>query len=122
MTWHLLRLFYLLGITLIELIMSLTQLVAQTQKKTKCKITKLLRGSFTLEELETLQQYLPAYLKLKRIHGKKYEGFWEPLWEYFFAKHALKPLTDAQIAAGVDVDKQREQVKKVSEITTVIYH
>ena len=59
-------------------------------------------------------------MKLKKVHGKKYEAFWNPLWNEYFTKHALKPLTEADVAGGMDEAKQRELIKKVRNTVTIL--
>lgn len=82
--------------------------------------TTPLRGTFTAEEVAFLKNWLPRYMATKRLPGKKLLGFWEPMWENYWASHPLPPLTAEQLSSGVDQgDRQGERagiIQKVSEI------
>lgn len=82
-----------------------------------------LRGIFTAEEAALLELWLPKYLLLKRAHGKKFVGFWEPLFEEYFRVSPLPPLTPEEIASGIDQgDRKGERmamIKKVCEPVSV---
>lgn len=92
------------------------QLVVPTIQKKQLKESS--RSPFTPEQLVVLNSYLPAFLQAKRSSGKKLVGFWEPLHEALFAASPLKPLTDEEIARGVDQGSQKggrvALIKKVS--------
>lgn len=76
------------------------------------------RSSFTPEQLAVLNKFLPVFLQVKRSPGKKLVGFWEPLYEALFTATPLKPLTDDEIADGLDQGSRKGErvalVKKVS--------
>lgn len=73
------------------------------------------RSPFTPEQLVVLNNHLPAFLQAKRSSGKKLVGFWEPLNEALFAASPLNPLTDEEIACGVEQGKRVALIKKVSD-------
>lgn len=80
------------------------------------------RGLFTPDEVDRLLVWLPKYMQLKRLHGKRFTRFWEPLWEEWFAAHPLKPLTREEILAGVDQGERRgERARMVQQVSLFIY-
>lgn len=89
-------------------------------KKTRKKDTvPVLRGTFTAEEVAKLMVWLPKYMQLKRLHGKKFTDFWEPLWEEWFGDFPLKPLTQEQISEGVDQGERKgERQRLVQQVST----
>lgn len=84
-----------------------------------------LRGIFTTEEVTLLDLWLPRFLLLKRTHGKKFVGFWEPLFEAYFKAHPLPPLTPEEIASGIDQGNRKggrmKLIKKVYQHILFIY-
>lgn len=83
------------------------------------KINAQLRGTFTAEEVALLECWLPQYLSIKRVPGKKFVDLWGRLLQDFFANHLLPDLTPKEIASGVDEGKRKgerqQTVQKVCE-------
>lgn len=81
-----------------------------------------MRGTFTAEEVARLLTWLPTYMQLKRANGRKFVGFWEPLWAEWFLNHPLPPLTNNEITAGVDQGERKGErtakVQKVSDLAS----
>lgn len=95
-------------------------LPARKSKKKKAAIP-VLRGTFTAEEVTKLLEWLPRYMQLKRLLGKKFTDFWEPLWEEWFAAFPLKPLTQEQILAGIDQgDRKGERLQMVKQVSKIV--
>lgn len=67
--------------------------------------------------------WLPRYMQQKRLKGRKFIGFWEPLWAEWFAKHPLPPLTAEEVAAGVDQgDRKGERRAKMQKVSEVVLY
>lgn len=96
----------------------------KVKKQADKAVIKVLRGIFTAEENALLELWLPKYLLLKRMHGKKFVAFWEPLYEQYFNEHPLPPLTPQEIASGVDQGERRGNrmlfIKQVSHHNMII--
>ncbi|KZP18444.1 hypothetical protein FIBSPDRAFT_893443 [Athelia psychrophila] len=92
----------------------------KAQKKADRGTSLPLRGTFTAEEAALLELWLPKYLLLKRAHGNKFVGFWEPLFEEYFRVRPLPPLTPKDIANGVDQgDHRGERMATVKQLIVI---
>ncbi|KAF7982531.1 hypothetical protein HWV62_28154 [Athelia sp. TMB] len=70
-------------------------------KKAKPGTNQALRGTFTAEEVARLEGWLPQYLKIKRVPGKKFADFWGPLFQEYFTNHPMPTLTPEELARDV---------------------
>ncbi|KAF7965908.1 hypothetical protein HWV62_40972 [Athelia sp. TMB] len=93
---------------------------SQEKKKTSKRNTHVLRGTFTAEEVTFLEAWLPKYLLITRVRGKKFPDFWGPLFHDYFISHPLPELTPEEFASGIDQgerigERQAKVQKRVKE-------
>ncbi|KAF7976044.1 hypothetical protein HWV62_7950 [Athelia sp. TMB] len=93
----------------------MSQLVSSSQKRSGPREIKWTR-SLTTEEKATCLTHLPQYLQLTQVRGKKYDDFWIPLWQTFFAAHPLSPLTAEEIESGLDQGERKGERMQIIKL------
>ncbi|KAF7967411.1 hypothetical protein HWV62_34381 [Athelia sp. TMB] len=88
------------------------QTVQENEEPNVPSLVQRIRGSFTPEELVTLNTWLPRYQQAKRTNGKQLPGFWPPFETQYFKDHPLRALTLEEVAQGMTAKQLLALVRK----------